>query len=221
MGAPSDEIELRNMVATCAAFDKGPTVLRYPRGNGYGAEKLRDLFGYELEGENGTEVPTKGTPLPIGKGRYIRRPSASRGREKKDRVAILSFGTRLHESLVAANEIEEADDTWGVTVADARFMKPLDIDLIRELADDSGTLITVEEGSIGGFGDHVLHFLSLDGALDNGTLKARCMVIPDTLFEAATQNEQYEEAGLNARHIKGTILRLTERIKVPVLSDQD
>merc|ERR1712157_566695 len=115
-------------------------------------------------------------------------------------------------------EVEDSDTDLGVTVADARFMKPLDIDLIRELADDSGTFITVEEGSIGGFGDHVLHFLSLDGALDDGTLKARCMVIPDTLFEAATQNE---EAGLNARHIKGTILRLTERIKVPVLSDQD
>merc|ERR1740129_516902 len=140
---------------------------------------------------------------------------------KKDRVTILSFGTRLHDSLLAAQEVEDSDHDLGLTVADARFMKPLDIDLIRELADDSGTFITVEEGSIGGFGDHVLHFLSLDGFLDDGTLKARCMVIPDNLFEAATQNEQYEEAGLNARHIKRTILRLTERIKVPVLSDQD
>lgn len=215
--APSDEIELRNMVATCAAFDDGPTVLRYPRGNGYGAEKLQDLFGYELE--NG-EVPTKGTPVPIGKGRYIRRPSGSRGREKKDRVAILSFGTRLHESLIAANEIEEEDDTLGVTVADARFMKPLDIDLVRELADQHSVLITVEEGSIGGFGDHVLHFLALDGALDEGDLKVRPMVIPDKYIEAGTQNEQYDLAGLNSMHIKRTVLRLTKRLKVPVLQEE-
>merc|ERR1712174_177711 len=113
-------------------------------------------FGYQFE--NG-EMPAKGTPIEIGKGRVVRRPGASnRGRTKKDRVTILSFGTRLHDALIAAQEVE-----------DARFMKPLDIDLIRELADDSGTFITVEEGSIGGFGDHVLHFLSLDGALDDGT----------------------------------------------------
>jgi len=216
--APSDEIELRNMVSTAAAFDQGPIVLRYPRGNGYGLEKLKSLFGYSFEND---EIPTKGTPIEIGKGRVIRRPGSNRGRSRKDRVTILSFGTRLHDALIAAQEVEESDPDLGVTVADARFMKPLDIDLIRELADDSGTLITVEEGSIGGFGNHVLHFLSLDGALDNGALKVRCMVIPDTLFEAATQNEQYEEAGLNARHMKGTILRLTERIKVPVLADQD
>jgi len=214
--APSDEVELRNMVATCAAYDDGPTVLRYPRGNGYGLEKLKSLFGYTFD-----EIPPKGTPIQIGKGRVIRRPGSNRGRSKKDRVTILSFGTRLHDSLIAAQQVEDSDPDLGVTVADARFMKPLDIDLIRELADDSGTLITVEEGSIGGFGDHVMHFLSLDGALDDGKLKVRPMVIPDTLFEAATQNEQYEEAGLNARHIKGTILRLTERIKVPVLTEQD
>ena len=217
--APSDEVELRNMVATCAAFDDGPTVLRYPRGNGYGIEKLKSLFGYEFEDD---EIPAKGSVIEIGKGRIIRRPGGSkRGKSKKDRVTILSFGTRLHDSLIAAQEVEDSDPDLGVTVADARFMKPLDIDLIRELADDSGTFITVEEGSIGGFGDHVLHFLSLDGALDDGTLKVRPMVLPDTLFETATQNEQYEEAGLNARHIKGTILRLTERIKVPVLEEQD
>ena len=214
--APSDEVDLRNMVATCAAFDDGPTVLRYPRGNGYGIEKLKSLFGYTFEND---EIPAKGTALEIGKGRIIRRPGSNRGRSKKDRVTILSFGTRLHDSLIAAQEVEDTDPDLGVTVADARFMKPLDIDLIRELADDSGTLITVEEGSIGGFGDHVLHFLSLDGALDDGKLKVRPMVIPDALFEAATQNEQYEEAGLNARHIKGTILRLTERIQVPVLTE--
>mmetsp|Transcript_12959 Transcript_12959/g.35773 ORF Transcript_12959/g.35773 Transcript_12959/m.35773 type:complete len:100 (-) Transcript_12959:237-536(-) len=98
-------------------------------------------------------------------------------------------------------------------------MKPLDVDLVRELAKDHSVLITVEEGSIGGFGDHVLHFLSLDGLLDEGNLKFRPMVMPDKYFETATQHEQYEQAGLNARHIKGTILRLANRIDVPVLEN--
>ena len=140
-----------------------------------------------------------------------------RGKSRKDRVAILSLGTRLHEALVAAQEVEDMHEDISVTVADARFMKPLDVDLVRELADDHGVLITIEEGSIGGFGDHVLHFLSLDGLLDDGNLKFRPMVIPDTYFEAATQFEQYDQAGLNSRHIKGTILRLTKKMEVPVL----
>jgi 1-deoxy-D-xylulose-5-phosphate synthase len=145
--------------------------------------------------------------------------SSSRGKEKKDRVAILSFGTRLDEALTAAKEVEDSDDTLSITVADARFMKPLDVDLVRQLADDHGAIITVEEGSIGGFGDHVLHFLSLDGLLDDGDLKFRPMVMPDTYFETATQNEQYDQAGLNSRHIKGTILRLTKRLNIPVLEE--
>jgi len=215
--APSDEIELRNMVATCAAFDDGPTVLRYPRGSGYGPDKLQNLFGYTLEND---QVPTKGQVIEIGKGRIMRRPSASRGREKNDRIAILTIGTRLHDALVAADDIESTDPSLGVTVADARFMKPLDVDLVRELVDQHGVLITVEEGSIGGFGDHVLHFLALDGALDNGDLKFRPMVIPDQYIEAGTQFEQYDIAGLNAGHIKGTALRLTSRIKVPVLQEE-
>jgi len=214
--APRDELELKNMVATCAAFDDGPTVLRYPRGTGYGSEKLQDIFGYEFEDG---EMPAKGTILPMGKGRIVRRPDSSRGRKKADRIAILSFGTRLYESLVAAKEVEDTDSDLGVTVADARFMKPLDIDLVRQLADEHSVLITVEEGSIGGFGDHVLHFLALDGALDEGNLKVRPMVIPDSYFEAGTQHEQYELAGLNSEHIRGTILRLTQRIKVPVLQE--
>jgi len=223
--APSDEIELRNMMKTCADFDDGPSVLRYPRGNGYGAEKLQNLFGYELEND---EIPTKGVPVAIGKGRIIRRPgglvntsSNTRGKERKDRVAILTIGTRLHDALIAANEVEAKDPTLGVTVADARFMKPLDVDLVRQLADDHSVIITVEEGAIGGFGDHVLHFLALDGALDEGNLKFRPMVLPDSYFETGTQFEQYEEAGLNAEHIIGTVLRLTKRIKVPVLEEQD
>eukprot|EP00529_Nitzschia_sp_RCC80_P014597 CAMPEP_0113451108 /NCGR_PEP_ID=MMETSP0014_2-20120614/6171_1 /TAXON_ID=2857 /ORGANISM="Nitzschia sp." /LENGTH=751 /DNA_ID=CAMNT_0000342459 /DNA_START=787 /DNA_END=3042 /DNA_ORIENTATION=+ /assembly_acc=CAM_ASM_000159 len=219
--SPSDEIELKNMVMTCAAFDDGPTVLRYPRGTGYGAEKLQSKFGYNLEND---EIPAKGEIIPIGKGRIIRgaggmidTASSTRGKQRKDRVAILSIGTRLSEALDAAKEVEEEYSDISVTVADARFMKPLDVDLVRKLADDHGVLITIEEGSIGGFGDHVLHFLSLDGLLDDGNLKFRPMVMPDAYFETGTQFEQYEEAGLNARHIKGTILRLCQKMKVPVL----
>lgn len=144
-----------------------------------------------------------------------------RGKKREDRVAVLSFGTRLSEALIAANEVEEKDPDLAVTVADARFMKPLDVDLIRDLVKDNGIIITVEEGSIGGFGDHVLHFLSLDGALDKGDLKFRPMVLPDTYFEAATQYEQYEMAGLNSHHISGTVLRLAKKIEVPVLSETE
>lgn len=164
--------------------------------------------------------------MEIGKG-YIARKiggfnnkeSSSRGKSRKDRVAVLSFGTRLHESLQAAQEVEDMDPSLGVTVADARFMKPLDVDLVRQLADEHSVMITIEEGSIGGFGDHVLHFLTLDGLMDDGNLKFRPMVIPDTLFEAASQYEQYEQAGLNSEHIRGTILRLTKRMNVPVLEE--
>ena len=218
--SPSDEIELKNMVKTQAATDDAPTVMRYPRGTGYGAETLRTLFGYELEKNSSGEyeIP-RGQVIPIGKGRVVRRSSGDRGKSRKDRVAILSFGTRLHEALVAAQQVEEEDETLGVTVADARFMKPLDVDLVRELADEHSVLVTVEEGSIGGFGDHVLHFLTLDGQMDEGNLKFRPMVMPDTYFETATQREQYEAAGLNARHIRGTILRLTKRIVAPQLQD--
>ena len=201
---------------TQAAYNDGPTVMRYPRGTGYGAEKLQNLFGYKLK--NG-EIPAKGEVIPIGKGRIVRRPSGARGKSRQDRVAILSLGTRLHESLVAANEVEDIDETLGVTVADARFMKPLDVDLVRELADEHSVLITIEEGSIGGFGDQVLHFFALDGLRDDGNLKFRPMVIPDAYFETATQYEQYEQAGLNSEHIRGTILRLTKRIQVPALQD--
>lgn len=163
----------------------------------------------------------------MGKGRIIRRPGGfaangtanSRGKSRSDRVAILSIGTRLHESLIAANEVEDANPAIGVTVADARFMKPLDIDLIRQLVDEHSVLITIEEGSIGGFGDHVLHFLANDGALDDGNLKFRPMILPDELFEAGTQQEQYDAAGLNHEHITELIQQLTtKQIKVPVPS---
>lgn len=224
--APSDEIELRNMMKTCADFDDGPSVLRYPRGNGYGAEKLSELFGYELE--NG-EVPTTGEALPIGKGRIVRKAGGhgvngdanTRGKSRDDRVAILSIGTRLHDSLIAAGDIEAANPDVGVTVADARFMKPLDEDLIRELVDENSILITIEEGSVGGFGDHVLHFLSHDGLLDSGNLKFRPMVLPDELFEAATQQQQYDMAKLNHPHITELVQGLlNKRMKVPVVEAQ-
>lgn len=166
-----------------------------------------------------------GVPVPIGKGRIIRRPGGfaangsanNRGKSRNDRVAILSIGNRLHESLIAANDVEAANPTLGVTVADARFMKPLDIDLIRQLVDEHSVLITIEEGSIGGFGDHVLHFLAKDGALDDGNLIVRPMVLPDTYFEAGTQQEQYNDAGLNHEHITELIQQLTtKKIKVKI-----
>lgn len=164
--------------------------------------------------------------LEIGKGRIIRRPGGmgvngdknSRGRTREDRIAILSLGTRLHDSLIAANEVEDADPSIGVTVADGRFMKPLDTELIRQLVDEHSVLITIEEGSIGGFGDHVMHFLSDDGAFDDGNLRFRSMVLPDELFEAGTQQEQYDMAGINHEHIRELVQKLTlKRLKVPVL----
>ena len=228
--SPSDELELKNMIRTCAKYDDGPTCLRYPRGSGYGPEKLHKLFGYDEE----TITSHTAEVIEMGKGRMVRKGGnqlvlgstngeseqinvgSQRGKDRKNRVCILALGTRLHESLVAANEIEAADPDIAVTVADARFMKPLDIDLIRELAEDNSVMVTIEEGSIGGFGDHVLHFLTLDGLMDDGNLKFRPMVLPDKYFEAGTQFEQYDAAGLNASHIKGTVLRLAQKIKIPV-----
>jgi 1-deoxy-D-xylulose-5-phosphate synthase len=166
-----------------------------------------------------------GVSLPIGKGRIVRRPggfqangaSNSRGKSRSDRVAILSLGTRLHEALISANDLEASNPSLGVTVADARFMKPLDIDLIRQLVDEHSVLITIEEGSIGGFGDHVSHFLAKDGAFDEGNLKFRPMVLADDLFEAGTQQEQYDNAGVNHQHITELVQQLTmKKINVPV-----
>ena len=150
------------------------------------------------------EMPAKGTALPVGKGRIIREASA----DVASRVAILSIGTRLAPSVEAARALEEANPEIGVTVADARWMKPLDTDLIRDLATSHSVLVTVEEGSIGGFGDHVLHFLALDGLLDEGTVKVRPMVLPDKYIEAGSQGEQYEEAGLSKGFIQNTVLKL-------------
>lgn len=179
--APSDEAELMHMIATAAMIDDRPSCIRYPRGNG---------VGMVLPPNN------KGTPLEIGKGRVLREGS---------RVALLGFGTMAQSCLEAANLLEK----YGVaaTVADARFCKPLDGDLIRKLARDHEVLISVEEGSIGGFGSHVGHFLSLSGLLD-GNLKWRAMVLPDRYIDHGAQNDQIEEAGLSPNHIKSTVLSL-------------
>ncbi len=175
--APSDEAELTHMVATQVAIDDGPSAVRYPRGDG-----------------EGVEIPVRGVPLEIGKGRVICEGS---------KIAILSLGTRLREALKAAGELA----TFGLstTVADMRFAKPIDTDLITRLAREHEVLITVEEGSIGGFSTQVLHFLAESGLLDNG-LKVRPMVLPDRFIDHEAPNVQYDEAGLMARHITATAL---------------
>jgi 1-deoxy-D-xylulose-5-phosphate synthase len=170
--AAADEAELVHMVATQVAIDDHPSALRYPRGEGVGVE-----------------MPTEGKPLEIGKGRIIREGS---------KVAILSFGTRLAESLKAAEEL----GSYGLstTVADARFAKPLDVDLILRLANQHEVLITIEEGSIGGFGSFVMQTLAEHGALDRG-LKVRSMVLPDTFIDQDSPNAMYALAGLDAKGI--------------------
>jgi 1-deoxy-D-xylulose-5-phosphate synthase len=175
--AASDEAELMHMVATAVAIDDRPSALRYPRGEGVGVEP-----------------PERGTVLEIGKGRIIREGT---------KIAILSYGTRLQECLKAADELQMKG--LSTTVADARFHKPLDTDLVRRLAKEHEVLITIEEGSIGGFGSHVLHYLATTGALDAG-LKIRPMVLPDKFQEHNKPQLQYDEAGLNAKHIVQTAI---------------
>lgn len=173
--APADEAELKHMVATAAAYDAGPCAFRYPRGEGVGVE-----------------MPEKGEVLPIGKGRILC---------EGDRVALLSFGTRLQETLLAAEELEAKG--ISTTVADARFCKPLDEDLIRTLAQTHDLLITIEEGAIGGFGSHVLQFLSMNGLLDHG-LKVRPLCMADIFIDQNKIDEMYNQAGLNHQQIVNT-----------------
>jgi 1-deoxy-D-xylulose-5-phosphate synthase len=175
--AAADELELMHMVATCAAIDDGPSAVRYPRGEGVGIP-----------------LPAKGEVLPIGKGRILREGSS---------IAILNFGTRLAECLKAADELAHAG--LSTTVADARFLKPLDTDLVERLAREHEVLITVEEAAIGGFSSHVLDHLARVGLLDQG-LKVRPMLLPDRFLDHDAPAKQYDEAGLNARHIKQTAL---------------
>jgi 1-deoxy-D-xylulose-5-phosphate synthase len=177
--AAADEAELVHMVATAAAYDKGPIAFRFPRGEGVGCE-----------------MPAKGTPLEIGKGRLLQEGSS---------VAILSFGTRLAEVLKAA----EALGARGITptIADARFAKPLDRQLILDLAARHDVLLTVEEGAIGGFGSHVAHLLAEEGVFDRG-LKYRSLVLPDTFIDQASPEAMYRIAGMDAAQIEAKVLAL-------------
>jgi 1-deoxy-D-xylulose-5-phosphate synthase len=184
--AASDESELVHMVATAAAINDRPSAVRYPRGEGVGVQ-----------------IPEVGMPLEIGKGRILRHGT---------RVALLSLGTRLHECLKAADVLEA--QAISVTVADARFAKPLDEDLIRNLIKNHELLITVEEGSIGGFASHVLCFAAKEGLLD-ATCKLFPLFLPDTFIEQKSPNAMYDEAGLNAPQIVQSVL---EQLKIkPVL----
>jgi 1-deoxy-D-xylulose-5-phosphate synthase len=171
--AAADEAELVHMVATAAAYDAGPIAFRYPRGEGVGVD-----------------MPETGVPLAIGKGRIVKEGS---------RIAILSLGTRLSEALKASEELEARG--LSTTVADARFAKPLDEELILRLARDHEVVVTVEEGSIGGFGSYVLQLLADKGALDRGSLKVRSMVLPDIYQDHDKPERMYAKAGLDAAGI--------------------
>ncbi|BAQ71410.1 1-deoxy-D-xylulose-5-phosphate synthase [Rhodovulum sulfidophilum] len=177
MGA-GDEAELRHMVTTAAAYDEGPISLRYPRGEGMGVE-----------------MPERGQILEIGKGRVVREGS---------KVALLSFGAPLVDCLAAADALEARG--VSVTVADARFAKPLDTDLIARLVKEHEALITVEHGAEGGFGALVLHWLARTGRLDGG-VSVRTMTLPDAFIEQASPAEMYAEAGLTAQDIAATALQ--------------
>ncbi len=180
--AAADEAELCHMVATANQIDDRPSAFRYPRGNG-----------------TGVDLPEIAEVLEIGKGRIVREGAS---------IAILSLGTRLDEALKAADEL--AAKGFPATVADARFAKPLDEELILRLAREHEVLITVEEGAVGGFGAFVLHMLADRGALDRG-LKIRTMTLPDVFQDQDTPFNMYETAGLNARHIAAKALEALGR----------
>jgi 1-deoxy-D-xylulose-5-phosphate synthase len=173
--AAADEAELVHMVATAAAHDTGPIAVRYPRGAGTGAT-----------------LPDRGEVLPIGKGRVLRHG---------EDVAILSFGAHLSECMAAAEALEA--ESINVTVADARFAKPLDGDLVAALANDHRVLVTVEQGAEGGFGSVVMHELARRGAFDRG-LAIRNITLPDRFIDQASPAEMYESAGMTAMDIAQT-----------------
>jgi 1-deoxy-D-xylulose-5-phosphate synthase len=185
--AAADEAELVHMVATAAAIDDRPSAFRYPRGEGIGVD-----------------LPDAGVPLEIGRGRVVR---------EGGKVALLSFGGRLYECLKAAESL----DGYGLpaTVADARFAKPLDTDLVDRLARTHEILVTVEEGATGGFGAQVLHHLSSEGGLDRG-LKLRCMTLPDRFVEQGRPEAMYQEAGLDAAGIVATVFKALGRSEAEV-----
>jgi 1-deoxy-D-xylulose-5-phosphate synthase len=185
--AAADEAELVHMVATQVAIDDGPSALRYPRGDGVGVE-----------------MPEFGVPLEIGKGRIVREGS---------KVALLSLGTRLDEAMKAADML--AAHGLSATVADARFAKPLDTRLVLDLAKNHEVLITVEEGSIGGFGALVMQTLAENGALDRG-LRLRAMVLPDRFIDQDSPAAMYAAAGLDA---KGIVAKVFEALGKDVRTD--
>ncbi|HEX3439246.1 MAG TPA: 1-deoxy-D-xylulose-5-phosphate synthase [Pseudolabrys sp.] len=178
--AAGDEAELMHMVATQVALDDAPSALRYPRGEGLGVP-----------------MPVEGTPLEIGKGRVLR---------EGHKIALLSFGGRLGECLTAADELAALG--LSTTVADARFAKPLDIDLLLRLAREHEVLVTIEEGSIGGFGSFVLQALAEHGVLESG-LRVRCMVLPDEFLDQDSPAAMYATAGLDA---KGIVTKVFEAL---------
>ncbi len=180
--AAADEAELARMVATAVARDDGPTGFRYARGEA-----------------TGIDIPEDPKPLEIGKGRVLREGS---------QVAIFSYGTRLAEALMAAERL----DSHGLstTVADARFAKPLDSDLLNRLAREHDVLITVEEGSVGGFGAFCLHDLAANGTLDRG-VKIRTMTLPDTFIDQDTPEKMYQQAGLDADAIVAKVFEALGR----------
>ncbi len=180
--APADEAELMHMVATAAAHDDGPSAVRYPRGDGVGVDR-----------------PERGTPLPIGRGRVIREGT---------RVALLSLGSRLGECMVAANMLEA--EGVSTTVADARFAKPLDVELLHVLAAEHECLVTVEEGAVGGFGSHVLQALAVGGYLGNG-LRVRAMTLPDRFIDQDKPERMLAEAGLDAAGIVAAVIATVDR----------
>ena len=183
--AAADEAELMHMVATAAAHDAGPIAFRYPRGEG-----------------EGVDLPETGVPLEIGKGRMIQ--------EGRD-VAILSFGTRLREVRRAAEALAARGIT--PTIADARFAKPLDRDMILGLAETHGGLITIEEGAVGGFGSHVAQLLSEEGVFDRG-LRFRSMVLPDVFIDQASPADMYRVARLGAEDIEAMVLDLMDVARI-------
>jgi 1-deoxy-D-xylulose-5-phosphate synthase len=188
--AASDEVELINMVATAATIDDRPSALRYPRGEGIGLER-----------------PKAGTPLEIGRGRIVREGTS---------IAILNLGARMQQCLLAAEKLS----AYGLstTVADARFAKPLDHDLIRRLVREHEVLITVEEGAIGGFAAHVMQFLALEGLLDRG-LKIRPLTLPDRFIDQDSPEKMYELAGLDAKSIAAAALSALGREREAALGN--
>ncbi|UTW57187.1 1-deoxy-D-xylulose-5-phosphate synthase [Kordiimonas sp. SCSIO 12603] len=180
--AAADEAELKHMIATAASIDDRPSAVRYPRGEGLGVE-----------------VPAEGTVLEIGKGRIVKKGTS---------VAIVSLGARLGEALKAAEDLESRG--LSTTVADARFAKPVDEQMLRDLAASHDLLLTVEEGSIGGFGAHVMDFLAGEGILD-GHLKVRALKLPDAFQDHGKPDDMYEEAGLNASGIVEAVLKALGR----------